>query len=52
MRESVAERAERQYRERMAFYDHLAARTQAAKDLLARERDSTTNPLDKCGFIP
>ena len=37
-KESVAERAERQYRERVAFYDHLAARTQAAKDLLARER--------------
>lgn len=38
MKESVSERAERQYRERMAFYDHLAARTQAARDLIARER--------------
>ena len=38
MKESVSERAERQYRERMAFYDHLAARTQAARALIAEER--------------
>ena len=47
MKESVAERAERQYRERMAFYDHLAARTQAAKDLRDRERNPPIKPLDK-----
>lgn len=47
MKESVSQRAERQFRERMAFYGHLAARTQAVKDLQERERQQAKQPLDK-----
>ena len=39
-RETVHERIERQYRERVAFYDHISARTQAARDLIAKESQS------------
>lgn len=40
-KETVHERIERQYRERMAFYYHLSARTQAARDLIAKESQAT-----------
>ena len=36
-RETIMERAERQYRERMAFYQHLSNRTQAARNLISKE---------------
>lgn len=50
-KETIHERIERQFKAQMAFYDHRTARTQAARDLIAKEsRESSTNsaaPLDK-----
>lgn len=36
-KETVHERIERQYKAQIAFYDHIAQRTQAARDLIAKE---------------
>ena len=36
-KETIYERIERQYKAQMAFYDHISARTQAARDLISKE---------------
>ena len=41
-KETIHERIERQFKAQMAFYDHISARTQAARDLISSESKSTT----------
>lgn len=40
-KETIHERIERQCKAQMAFYGHLSARTQAARDLISKESTST-----------
>lgn len=40
-KETIHERIERQYKAQIAFYDNLTARTQAARDLIAKESQAT-----------